>query len=627
MRQSNAARLAPTLETEATTHSRPAMQRPAWMRRIDGPAVALLLGGLLLRVWLLVRGWPSLDSDEAIIGLMGRHILYNGEHPTFYYGQHYMGSLEAYMAAAFFWLFGPSQASLRLVTLVLIVPFLACAYLLGRAAYGRMVGLLTLAALAFGPAFGLMREPPAIGGYTETLLFGALLALIAYVRLRAPVATTPRAHWAVAAQYAAFGLIAGLGVWSDELILLFIIMPLLALGLGRWRELFSRSALAAMALGFLIGAFPFLRFNLLSHGRTFVELRLQESAGHLGLHELLSQIGSTLSIGLPATFGSPQVCVQPRGVYAGYLSYPASAVQAVPLSACQMTNTANMLFALAILGVYGVAAWPLLQIGWREARTRLDALHRGRVADRVSQRDALKTPTQPRRTVAASKAAPVADAADRERTARLWLRFMLALAALGTIAEYALSRRTVGPDQFVAVRYLLPLYITLPIVIGTLWEALAAGWKRRGLLGVGRTGLAGAALALLCAFFLFGGVQAVGAASDTSRFALPSTPDQQVMAKLHELDITAFYGDYWTCYNLVFESNEQLHCSSYPRYERYPPYAVYLSHVQHPAYLMLVGSVGGATFQRSEAPALYRMGYVREEVGGIAIYYLPAPAR
>lgn len=615
-----------TIQSVATTQPHSVSWRWLWLRRPDTPALALLLGGLGLRLWLLLRGWPSLDSDEAIIGLMGRHILYNGERPIFYYGQHYMGALDAYLAALFFWLLGPNQMALRLAMLVLVAPFLVCVYLLGRAAYGRVVGLLTLGALAFGPAFGLMREAPAIGGYQDTLLFGALLALIAYHRLRAPAAITPRARWASAAQYAAFGLIAGLGVWSDELILISIFASLLALALGRTRELLSWSALAAVTIGFLIGAAPFLFFNLSHHGQTFVELSWQESSGHLSLGQLMSQIGATLSIGIPTTFGSPQVCVAPRALYAGYTSYPTSAVRQVALSACQGMNLANMLFALAILAVYGAAIWPLLRVGWRATRMRLSALNR----DRIAIHDAGVT------TESGPPESPVLPtrAADSEQAARLWLRCMLILVALGTVAQYALSRRTIGPDEFVAVRYLLPLYITLPVVIGALWEAFAAGWPRRRSLGADpawmraglRAGLAGGALALLLAFFLAGGVQAAVTASDSSRFALPAMPDQQVMAKLRDLGITAYYGDYWTCYNLVFESGERLHCSSYPKYERYAAYAIYLSHVQHPAYLMLVGSVGGRIFEQTTAPRLYRAGYVRTDAGGIAIYYLPTHA-
>jgi hypothetical protein len=35
-----------------------------------------------------------LNSDEAVVGLMARHIL-DGKRPVFYYGQAYMGSLDA----------------------------------------------------------------------------------------------------------------------------------------------------------------------------------------------------------------------------------------------------------------------------------------------------------------------------------------------------------------------------------------------------------------------------------------------------------------------------------------------------------------------------------------------------
>ena len=278
-------------------------------RRFDWIAGILAAIAVSVRVWLTLRGWPALDSDEAIVGLMARHILYNGERPIFYYGQHYMGALEAYLAVPFFWLLGPTQLALRLAMLTLIAPFLVCVYLLGRAAYGRTVGLLALAALAIGPAYGLMREAPAIGGYQETLLFGALLPLIAYQRLRSPLGPTTRgaARRTSIAQYAAFGLIAGLGIWSDELILVFIATPLLALALARPRELFWPPALAALVSGVLIGGAPFIGYNLLRRGQTFVELAVQERSSHLGPHQLLAQVGSTLSLGLPATFGSPQV--------------------------------------------------------------------------------------------------------------------------------------------------------------------------------------------------------------------------------------------------------------------------------------------------------------------------------
>jgi hypothetical protein len=193
LRQSGMTRsLAAALAAVGAVPQQPTLAARLWVRWLDWPALTLFVIGMVLRIWLIFRGWPTLDSDEAIVGLMARHILSNGAHPTFYYGQHYMGALEAYIAVPFFWLLGPSQVALRLAMLTLVAPFLICMYLLGRATYGRMVGLLTLGALAVGPAYGLMREAPAIGGYQETLLFGALLSLLAYLRLRATRSSSQR---------------------------------------------------------------------------------------------------------------------------------------------------------------------------------------------------------------------------------------------------------------------------------------------------------------------------------------------------------------------------------------------------------------------------------------------------
>jgi hypothetical protein len=56
----------------------------------------------LLRIVLTAQGWPHSNADEDTMGMMAMHIAYHGEHPIFFYGQHYMGTLEAFIAAAFF---------------------------------------------------------------------------------------------------------------------------------------------------------------------------------------------------------------------------------------------------------------------------------------------------------------------------------------------------------------------------------------------------------------------------------------------------------------------------------------------------------------------------------------------
>ncbi|MGH2486807.1 MAG: hypothetical protein ACRDHE_12425, partial [Ktedonobacterales bacterium] len=90
----------------------PSMERPRRAGRrlhADGKlALALVVSAALLRIALIALGWPHLNSDEAVVGLMARHIAQNGAHPLFIWGVHYEGPFEAYIAAIFFAVFGSS---------------------------------------------------------------------------------------------------------------------------------------------------------------------------------------------------------------------------------------------------------------------------------------------------------------------------------------------------------------------------------------------------------------------------------------------------------------------------------------------------------------------------------------
>jgi hypothetical protein len=57
----------------------------------------LVFLAIATRLWAAARWSANFDSDEAIIGLMARHIL-RGQVPIYYYGQNYLGSLDALLA-------------------------------------------------------------------------------------------------------------------------------------------------------------------------------------------------------------------------------------------------------------------------------------------------------------------------------------------------------------------------------------------------------------------------------------------------------------------------------------------------------------------------------------------------
>src|SRR5260370_33565805 len=131
----------------------------------------MILIATLLRLLLISQGWPSTDSDESTMGLMALHIAYRGEHPVFFYGQGYMGSLEAYIAAPLFHLFGPSTFSLRLGLVFHFTLFLIIMYFLASLLYTKRLALATLILLCLGSDVILRQEVYAFGAHSWTLFF------------------------------------------------------------------------------------------------------------------------------------------------------------------------------------------------------------------------------------------------------------------------------------------------------------------------------------------------------------------------------------------------------------------------------------------------------------------------
>ena len=58
------------------------------------------------------------------MALEALHIAYRGEHPVFLYGQNYMGTIEAYLGALLFHIFGVSSFSIRLGLALMFALFL-----------------------------------------------------------------------------------------------------------------------------------------------------------------------------------------------------------------------------------------------------------------------------------------------------------------------------------------------------------------------------------------------------------------------------------------------------------------------------------------------------------------------
>jgi len=80
--------------------------------------IIILLIGILLRVGYIVT--PGINSDQAIFALQGIHIL-KGEFTVFQWAYAYMGTIQSYLDAVAFCLFGPSRLVIDIIpTLVSI---------------------------------------------------------------------------------------------------------------------------------------------------------------------------------------------------------------------------------------------------------------------------------------------------------------------------------------------------------------------------------------------------------------------------------------------------------------------------------------------------------------------------
>src|SRR5262249_52903124 len=114
-------------------------QAPRTSRSRSTPAVLfLILAGAALRIVFL--RYPLLDSDQAVVGLMGVHIL-KGEFPAFYWGQSYGGTLESFVAALLFSLFGVSRLTLNLAPFLFSLLFLLLTWRLAETVFDRRTGL------------------------------------------------------------------------------------------------------------------------------------------------------------------------------------------------------------------------------------------------------------------------------------------------------------------------------------------------------------------------------------------------------------------------------------------------------------------------------------------------------
>src|SRR5258708_2155153 len=134
------------------------------------PFLLILVGTAVVRFVILVVSQTHVTSDEAIIGLMAKHILEGRYFPFYFYGISYNASCawEAYLAVIPFVIAGVGVVALKIPTVLLSLACLALFYAMTTRLYSIRVA--TLASLIFAVWPGLLNwhflffEKPEAGG-------------------------------------------------------------------------------------------------------------------------------------------------------------------------------------------------------------------------------------------------------------------------------------------------------------------------------------------------------------------------------------------------------------------------------------------------------------------------------
>ncbi len=528
-------------------------------RGLPLPGALVLAAGL--KGALLYAGALPFNSDEAVVGLMARHILL-GERPIFFYGQAYLGSLDAWLTAGAFALFGESLFVMRGVQAALYLGTILTAYWLALRIYSnRWIANAAALWLAAPTVLVTLYTSVTLGGYGETLLIGNLLLLLA-LRLNSPAplsevnevnSFTPL----LLAQWGLLGFISGLGFWTFPLIGVYL-LPTVSylLWTRRWRW----PHWLLLLLSFGLGAAPW-GWSTFTHGAaTLAELGGSAIAGASAPNPLVAVFTHTVNFllfGTTVTFG---------------LRPPWGArVLALPL-------------AWLALAAYGAALVFVIREAVRTAKARQGA----------------SGPPPFSRSGLGRRASGQGGEG----------RALLLGVCLTLVAAFLLTPFGADPSG----RYFLPLAVPLALFL--------AEWLN--LLRTRYRGLANALLLGVIAFNLWGTAQSAVQFPPglTTQFDPVAQVDQRAMpeliAFLRARGETRGYTNYWVAYPLAFLSHEEL------IYEARLPYHLDFRYTtrdsRYPPYAQAVESGARVAYITTRHPPLDN--HIRENLGALGVAFL-----
>jgi len=294
--------------------------------------IGILIVVAATRFAILFFSQSHVTGDEAVVGLLGKHILEGRYFPFYLYGQPYNASAawEAYVGVIPFALFGIGVTALKSCTVALSLVGLVVFYAMAGRLHGYRFAALASAILALSPSLLKWELQPQ--GYSFYLLCVPVVVLLFLILESRKTISGGLAF--------GFGLVSGLCVWCLELILplLGTLWVLLLLP----RKL-SIKNFAMCVAGFVAGYGPVIWWNF-SHSFAnwhFLFFEKPESAGLAALFSL-SAWRDILLYEMPKFFSADTVLwYYPETPWIGYVMY-AVAIVAVAIAALHAFRWANI---------------------------------------------------------------------------------------------------------------------------------------------------------------------------------------------------------------------------------------------------------------------------------------------
>jgi hypothetical protein len=497
----------------------------------------LLIAALVLvsRAPFLVAGDRFFDSDEAVEGLMARHVL-AGEFPAFLWGQRYKGVPEVYLAAAVFAVAGSSVTALKSVTLACFALFVCLQFVLVARVFTPAVAWMSTAFLIVGPPSLVLWSLSASAEVVMTMLAGTAMCLGVDVWRR----TGSRAALLTACVAAGFGL------WVQQYILYYWVA--LALAIFHWlpqRRALVNSLIAApdaptwMRVATAIVAYVAAVYVVLGI-TAFVTGGFDASlfGAEVGVHH--AQKLWNIAAGLLLIAGGSRVLAIATRQGGAFRSLVYSAAAAF------IVGYAPALAALAI----GGGGPPIGRADLSGVAAMLFSMR----SEIVPMVFGFRSPDTQWLGVPGLLALPVAVAlatsflAVRERPFTPLFHYLLVTAPL----LFVVSGAYVDAQSY---RYLMPIAGAMAVVLAL------------GVLWIFQRSRTGGVLMLAALLMLFGLQQRAWYGQ-----LVPDVQSRAMLACLERAGVGAATADYWASYKLTFLSAERIIVAPHNGVDRYPPY-------------------------------------------------------